>query len=411
MKCVYCYQERMRDADNLGDPNYDTTVMKMALTKAGGSFSLFGGEPLLTPLPVLETLWKFGLEKYGQNGVQTSGTLIGEEHLELFKKYKVHVGISIDGPGELNDARQTRNERDTREATDHAERMLCRLLREGHPCSVITTLHRLNVSDGPILKLCNWFRELDKLGLNHVNLHLLQADSSDVRSELMLTSRENADALIELAVLQTSLKHLRFQPITDMVTLLLGLPQPTTCTWNACDPYTTRAVQGVTGQGELVNCGRTNKYGIDMLKADDELMIRPLALYELPLTEGGCRGCRFFYACKGHCPGEAIDGDWRNKTEHCETLRAVFGALEMRLSGLGFRPLSLNHETVERRIVDALRKGRIISPHDAISNKGKCQGQGHGDRAHGDQGHGDRGHGDHVDTEKPVFTHGDHTDA
>jgi uncharacterized protein len=53
----------------------------------------------------LEKLWKWGFDKYKSNGIQTNGSLINDQHIELFKKYNVHVGISIDGPDELSDAR------------------------------------------------------------------------------------------------------------------------------------------------------------------------------------------------------------------------------------------------------------------------------------------------------------------
>ena len=79
--------------------------MKAALERAGSHFTIFGGEPLLVPEHVLEELWAFGLERFGTNGIQTNGTLINDRHIALFKKYKVYVGISVDGPDDLNDVR------------------------------------------------------------------------------------------------------------------------------------------------------------------------------------------------------------------------------------------------------------------------------------------------------------------
>jgi uncharacterized protein len=48
--------------------------------------------------------------------------------------------------------------------------------------------------------------------------------------------------------------------------------------------------------------------------------------------------------CKGQCPGTAIDGDWRNRTEHCEVWKAVFTQMESELMGQGKTPLSLRPE-------------------------------------------------------------------
>jgi len=117
--CQYCYQNPQRDAGNQ-NRLYDLGLIKEALRQEGGPFSLFGGEPLLVPLKDLEDLWAWGLERFGRNGVQTNGSLIQDEHIRLFKKYRVGVGISIDGPDELNDVRWNGSLERTRQATRRA---------------------------------------------------------------------------------------------------------------------------------------------------------------------------------------------------------------------------------------------------------------------------------------------------
>jgi uncharacterized protein len=106
LQCQYCYQHPQRDAANFVGC-YDLERMKNKVKKEGGHFSLFGGEALMVPENDLEHLWAWGFENYGKNGVQTNGTLINDSHVRMFKQYKVHVGISVDGPGELNDIRQS----------------------------------------------------------------------------------------------------------------------------------------------------------------------------------------------------------------------------------------------------------------------------------------------------------------
>jgi uncharacterized protein len=123
--------------------------------------------------------------------------------------------------------------------------------------------------------------------------------------------------------------------------MLLGQDQSTTCVWNACDPYTTRAVQGIEGHGQRSNCGRTNKDGIDFVKADREGFERSLALYHAPQEAGGCQDCRFFVMCKGQCPGGAIDGDWRNRSSKCALWMALFERFEAELIAEGQAPISL----------------------------------------------------------------------
>jgi len=77
IQCQYCYQNPQRDAGQLAR-SYDIDLMKAAIEAEGGPFALFGGEPLLVPEEDLETLWSWGLERFGYNTVQTNGTLINE---------------------------------------------------------------------------------------------------------------------------------------------------------------------------------------------------------------------------------------------------------------------------------------------------------------------------------------------
>lgn len=365
-------------------------AMKLALANERCNFSVFGGEPLLTPIEDLEELWRWGMELFGQNGIQTSAVLVTERHFGLFRKYNVSVGISLEGPAELNDIRWAGSLERTREMTERAHAVLYRLLEERQSVSLITTLNRGNASPEQLSQLLDWYRDLDGRGLRHVNLHLMEVDDEQARKDWSLSEDENAEALLACADFQPWLKQLRFQPITDMVQLLLDENSQAICTWNACDPYTTRAVRAIGGHGELLNCSRVNKAGVDMQKADRELLVRPLALYHIAQKHGGCQDCRFWHACKGSCPGQS--DDWRRKSEHCETLRLVFAELERRLSSLGYRPISSDEDrrkVEEARMIKAFRSGKL--------RLGE----------HGDRGHGDVAHADHVDVANPIVTHCD----
>src|SRR5882672_1324319 len=101
--------------------------MMRAVEEEGGPFILFGGEPLLVLAPDLERLWAWGLERWGENGIQTNGVLIRDEHIRMFKQYRVHVGISLDGPSELNDVRWAGTLERTRDATARSEAAIVRL--------------------------------------------------------------------------------------------------------------------------------------------------------------------------------------------------------------------------------------------------------------------------------------------
>ncbi|MFL6201343.1 MAG: radical SAM protein [Thermoanaerobaculia bacterium] len=356
--CQYCYQNPQRDAGNMGR-RYDLATMMRAVEEEGGPFTLFGGEPLLVPVVDLERLWAWGLERWGENGIQTNGVLIRDEHIRLFKQYRVHVGISLDGPGELNDVRWAGTLERTRAATAHAEAAIVRLCTEGIPPSLIITLHRGNASTDRLPILIDWLRWLDGTGISAVRVHLLEVEDRAVRERYALSGDENIAALLQLAQLQGELEKIRFDLFDEMRRLLLGLDSQSTCVWNACDPYTTRAVRGVEGHGQRSNCGRTNKEGIDFVKADTAGYERYVALHETSQADGGCHGCRFFLMCKGQCPGTAIDNDWRNRTEHCDVWMAIYAWLEARMLEERLVPLSVHpiRPLLEEALVDGWARG------------------------------------------------------
>ncbi len=337
--CRYCYQNPQREAGNIR-LDYDLDRMKAAVEREGGPFTLFGGEPLLMPLTDLKEIFRWGLEQYGSNSIQTNGTLISDAHIRLFQQYRVQVGVSVDGPDELNDLRWHGSPERTRQSTALTLANIARLCREHRPPGLIVTLHRVNASAERLPRLQAWVREMDGQGITMMRLHLLEVDSEAIRAQYSLTEAENVQALLSFAELQRELKQLRFDVLDEMEQALLGRDRHSSCVWHACDPYTTLAVRGVEGNGQSSNCGRTNKDGVNFIKAEQPSFERYIALYQTPQEEGGCKDCRFFLMCKGQCPGTAIDGDWRNRSELCGVWKELFTHLEARLLAAGEVPLS-----------------------------------------------------------------------
>jgi uncharacterized protein len=361
--CHYCYQNPQREAGNFRQP-YQMERMKAAVEREGGPFTLFGGEPLLLPLADLEELFRWGLQTYGRSAIQTNGTLLNDEHIRLFKQYNVDVGISIDGPGELNDLRWHVNLEKTRRSTERVQANIERLCREYRRPGLIVTLHRQNATATALPRLHAWVRQIDALGIRSMRLHLLEAENEYIRQNYSLSDEENMHALLSFADLQSELTSLRFDVLDEMVQSLRGQDYDTSCVWRACDPYTTEAVHGVEGNGQSSNCGRTNKDGVDFVKAKRAGYERYLALYQTPQEDGGCKDCRFFMMCKGQCPGTALHGDWRNRSELCGVWKQLFTHQEQQLLQRQRVPLSLHPQRarLEQRMLEHWERGNNSPP-------------------------------------------------
>jgi uncharacterized protein len=233
----------------------------------------------------------------------------------------------------------------------------------------------------------DFFRDMENSGVKWINLHNLEVDNLETADNLALSDEENFEAFRAIYDFSKS-SRISFAPFTDIRSLLTQDEPHTSCIWTACDPLSTPAVHGINAEGSIVNCGRTNKTGIDYLKEQSHSLERYLALAFTPQEYGGCQDCKYFFACKGQCPGTAIDGDWRNRTKDCIFWYSLIDHIERDLRRNG-------HE-----ILDFMRANEkfIQSIIDGPVNR-----QDHGDSPHGDS-HGDS-HGDHTDA--PGWKEGD----
>lgn len=358
IKCTYCYQEGVRSAGGL-PRGYDVDAMIARLEEIGEPFMLFGGEIMMVRDADLERLFAYGLERFGGCGLQTNGTLVRPHHLDLFDRYNVRLGVSIDGPGLLNDARWAGTDRATHRATARTEGLIEVLCRRGRPPTVIVTLHQANASPERLPLLSDWLRFLDGLGVRNVRLHVLEVDSVEVASTLSLGTSAGLAAMRHLRDLEAELSGIRFDVFAEVEAILAGRDADASCIFQVCDSYTTAAVTGVEGDGRLTNCGRTNKDGVGYIKSDRRSFHRQLALYDTPWESGGCQDCRFFLMCKGNCPGMAIDGDWRLRSADCQLWFGLFEDAERRLAAGGTEPLSLfaGRREMERLALQAWEAG------------------------------------------------------
>jgi uncharacterized protein len=146
INCSYCY---------LPDRNVKTVIQHSTIellfakifesgwTREGLTVIWHAGEPLVVPVSFYETAFQT-IEALRppnlrlRHSIQTNGMLITREWCDLFKKWDVGVGVSIDGPKRLHDAhRVTRNGQGTFEKTIAGIRLL---RQEKVPFHVISVL-------------------------------------------------------------------------------------------------------------------------------------------------------------------------------------------------------------------------------------------------------------------------------
>ncbi|MBA6256432.1 MULTISPECIES: radical SAM protein [unclassified Colwellia] len=119
INCSYCYYFNMGDESALSRPSivsFDNAI-SIAIWIAKGcvelniknvDISFHGGEPMLLPIKRFKSICKIlndAISKFAHLtlSIQTNGTILNKDWIEIFEEYEINVGFSIDGYREAND--------------------------------------------------------------------------------------------------------------------------------------------------------------------------------------------------------------------------------------------------------------------------------------------------------------------
>lgn len=355
--CEYCYEEPDRELKQQQiDNEYDLDLIFDRLEEWKDKYyevpGMHGGEPLLIRTEDLEEIFSWIHENYDGRGthIQTNGTLLTEEHIDLFETYNVSVGISMDGPEELNDSRIARSggEDVTRKMTEKTYENIKKIIE--HPnvgVGIIVVAHKNNCgTDERLEKLLDW---MDWLNRNGVDGHYNPAiPYEDVQEDLSLSPERLKEVYLRTWEWMKEEPHRRWDPMRQFQDNLLGL-RLGNCVNNKCDVYNTKAAQIIKGDGTTTGCGKTWSEvgdGVTFLQGDstDNEYEETEERYEMlkqvpgPYTEevqageiedqGGCKGCKYWTGCYGGCPSAGIDFDYRNRVRWCPAVYALYERVE-----------------------------------------------------------------------------------
>lgn len=414
--CRSCYENAIRKK---GQPEREIDIGKIldVIEQEGkkdssarcNSPTLHGGEPLLLSLPVLECLLGVIHKYWKQTGVQTNGTLITDEHIRLFKKYNTHVGVSIDGDTfELNRGRWNAADLTDVQIQEHTDQVLSNMRKvrdAGLRLSVISLLRSYNASTSEkILRFINFlFRLKREFGVVDVRTNPVIVFNDEFRDE-ELTNDELGAAFVMLFDVSVSAADLCWLPYRDVVDLMMGFKK-VTCNFLECDIWKTNAESPIDVTGMVGNClkGGAAIDGVFVMATETASKERYAMLKQISEYEGGCKDCRYWFICKGGCPGEGIDNDWRNKDRFCEAWKILFQHVEEKLKSMmpnlllapDFYPNDGTSSLVIQSISgSAWTKNARKTLEQLTSCKVPDKNSGHGDTNHGDSEHGDRPHGD-----------------
>lgn len=152
LACDYCYYSTCGGNPGPKINRIDSAILekfiKQYMAKGSSSFAWQGGEPLLAGKEFFEEV-VFLQAKHApprtviSNALQTNGTLIDEEWASFFKKYNFLLGVSLDGPKEIHDARRVTGS--GKGSYDLVMRGIRHLRAAGAEFNILTVIHEGNV--------------------------------------------------------------------------------------------------------------------------------------------------------------------------------------------------------------------------------------------------------------------------
>ena len=302
-------------------------AMECGLTEISVIFH--GGEPLLAPVEVWETLLE-GLSR-SPGGIPVSFSVqsnlwrLDERFLELFARYRVSIGTSLDGPQELCDENRCKG---------YFERTMAGIRKAeaaGQRVGVIATLTKQTIPHAQ--EILKYFRNL---GINPV-LHAAVSSMDSSESPYSLTADEYAGGVIGLYPWYVSNRKSFSVPTLDHYCSAVVLGDPHVCTLQDC----LGMFLVISPTGDITSCQRFSGKPEFVL---GNIFRRPTvaSLTESPAWKRleerqrqvaeRCTDCGWYAVCRGGCYHNAISMGDSVIDPLCGAYRKIYDFLQERVS-------------------------------------------------------------------------------
>jgi uncharacterized protein len=263
-----------------------------------------GGEPTLAGLPFFQQL--IDLEKrYGRpgqsvsNALQTNGILLDQNWCELFREYQWLVGLSLDGPEEIND--RYRVHKEGRGSWKRVIQSLELLQKSRVEFNVLCVLSQANVARPK--ELYRFFRGL---GVSHLQfIPLAEFDGQGRALPFTITAEQYGRFLCELFdAWWPDRRSVRIRFFDNLAEALSG-QKPGTCTMHeTCDSYVV-----VEYNGDVYPCDffvesswKLGNITVDSWPEIARRTRRYSFASKKTLAHPECQVCEYQSICHGGCP-------------------------------------------------------------------------------------------------------------
>lgn len=362
-RCKYCYVDESAEQGVMSDETLENVIEQVmfvnALQGSRPEFIWHGGEPLSVGLEfyrkAIEMQQKHfrslvsthirqrnGLtsayfkdnERTAKNGFQSNGSLIDDAVIDFCKQYAFHIGLSLDGPQEIND--ETRVFANGSGAYEHIRQGVAKARAGGVGGGVITVLTKKNINR--ILELYEFFKR-ETINMK-VNPLIKSGNAVSHYDDLSISAVEYGRAMVQLFDLwiDDTEATISIDPLDDIIGNVLT-SKPFGCNFSySCQ----QNFLSIGPLGDVYPCGRFDglaefrmgNINTDSLNDMLNAPIRTKLLARTPEAFESCMRCDYKPICNAGCIHNAFmhTGDIMTKDYFCAGYKILFNHITDYLS-------------------------------------------------------------------------------
>ncbi|AKG34758.1 anaerobic sulfatase maturase [Paenibacillus durus] len=349
LACDYCYYSTCGGKPGPKINRIDSAILEkfikeyMARSRGAASFAWQGGEPLLAGLEFFEEAVSLQA-RYAPKGtsignsIQTNGTLINDRWAAFFKKYNFLVGVSLDGPEDIHDARRV----DSRGQGSFHRVMkgIEHLRRHNVDFNILSVIHKGNV--GQAAEIMAFFEEEGFSYVQFIPCMDFRSQEPDKPGVYDITPAEYGQFLREAFDYWYNGGSPRVS-VRFFDNMLAGYTnrEAELCIHRAECPTTIILEQN----GDAYPCdffiSPEWKIGNVATHSIEDLLKHPLYTRFLgmkPALPEGCRSCEWKRLCHGGCPRNrewVAELEARGRDYFCASYKEIYGYADERMKQLG----------------------------------------------------------------------------
>jgi len=310
LSCRYCYNADMRGSEEMSETVIDAALAMATAQTAPFHLQLTGGEPTLVPDKIHYLLNQVqALSHCSSIAIQTNATQLNPELLALFRQHQVQVGVSLDGPPNI--------QQQQRGKAAETYRGLQQLEAAQVPFRVTAVVSADNVATLPQLAL-------SLAGFSFargIALDLLVDKANAQHNAVQPASpTQLAEAMPKLLDTLRMVNSRRLMPLRLRELDSLQQSRSDGCYCHACNGES----MAVAASGNIYPCGQTLGDPQFQLGNVFTAELQPLAtLQQLTLANQNCSGCELQGRCPGECPSRLFYNPTQQRQLSCDLYLAL----------------------------------------------------------------------------------------